>query len=173
MSDQILNTLKTAGNYNVVTTNETFITDTTTFKMVVFFSHKVSGVAFSVYEKQQNKNRRYVDSYDYIVTVGGKTQTRHDLAYKKLGLFYNDHLNSIQSAILFFNDFENKKQHKIAVLYNNKARNIQACIPTFADPDENGNVRVNGWAGNPIRSYELVNKTIEYSKVVTNRIILK
>lgn len=123
--------------------------DSTKFKLVVYYDKKPNGEHYTQFEKASNKNRKYHDSIDFILTPGGYV-TRHDEALNKLLHHLEKYKSNIINAMLFMNDHVNDKQF---------------CIGKFSK-DENKNQFIQ-----PIfKHYQKViytEKIIETSKTVT------
>lgn len=111
-------------------------TNTTKFKLVCFFSHKLCGTPFTGYEKSINRNRRYIDSYDYEHIKGGVTVTRHDKAFDKLLQYVQDHWATIDRAMLILNDHAEQKEIRVAYWDKHNQQKNQTCELAF---DQQGN----------------------------------
>lgn len=95
--------------------------DTTKFKLCVWYEKKLSGEYFTQWEKSQNKNRKYHDSIDFILTIGGNV-TRHDEAYNKLLHHLEKWESHIERALMYMNDFTNDKQYLIGKFEKDKTK---------------------------------------------------
>lgn len=102
--------------------------DTTKFKLVVWYDKKPSGEYYTQFEKASNKNRKYHDSIDFILTPGGYI-TRHDEAYNKLLNHLEKWKENIIRAQLFMNDFVNDKQYLIGKFERDETKSF------FVQPD--------------------------------------
>lgn len=103
--------------------------DTTKFKLVVFYDKKPNGDHYTQFEKASNKNRKYHDSIDYILTPAGYV-TRHDEALNKLLQHLEKYKENIDRALLFMNDHVNDKQFLIGKFSKDENKN-QFIQPTF------------------------------------------
>ncbi len=151
---------------------ETFITDTTVFKLVVWFNAKACGTPYTISDKQLNRNRKYIESYDWIFTKDNKKITNHELALDKLRLFYRENKENIINSILFYNDFEQRKQFLIGKFYKNSARNIYV-PPIFTECNDTGQVRVEKLASIAIDKFQLIQKRIDFTRCTESYILLK
>lgn len=129
------------------------IANTTKFKLCVFFSHRACGTPYTQFEKSINANRKYVDSYDYVHMEGGKTITRHDLAYMKLIKFVDQHWGTIDVCILFMNDFENKLEIKFG--YWDKKDFAKHQLHELEFDKQGANVICTGVKGGGIQTYPM------------------
>lgn len=96
--------------------------DTTKFKLIVWYSEKPNGEYYSEIEKLQNKNRKYHDSIDFILTPGGYV-TRHDEALNKLLHHLEKYKSKIINAWLLMNDFADGKQYLIGQFFKDENKN--------------------------------------------------
>lgn len=103
--------------------------DTTKFKLIVWYAEKPNGEFYSEVEKLQNKNRKYHDSIDFILTPGGYV-TRHDEALNKLLHHLEKYKSKIINAWLLMNDFANSKQYLIGQFFKDENKN-KFIQPTF------------------------------------------
>lgn len=132
---------------------KTHTPNTTTFKLVCFYSHKPDGSPYSIAEKQTNRNRKYHDSYDFVHTKQQVTITRHDLAFLKLVEHVDKHWRKIDTCMLFYNDFQNRKEVKIGQWYKSDFDKTQLMQPIY---DKRGiHVHCIGIEGGGIQTYEL------------------
>lgn len=132
-------------------------TDTTVFKLCVWYSHKLDGTPYSYLEKQDNKNRKYHDSYDFVLSSDGWV-TRNDLALNKLLNYLEQNKAKILNALLFCNDKMQKKQYLIGKFSQNETFNL-FIMPKFTEPYKNA-VFYDGLTAQPIETYELVNYSL-------------
>lgn len=96
--------------------------DTTKFKLICWYSEKPNGEYYSELEKQQNRNRKYHDSIDFILTPGGYI-TRHDEALNKLLHHLEKYKSKIINAWLLMNDFADSKQYLIGQFFKDENKN--------------------------------------------------
>lgn len=146
------------------TIQQTIETDTTKFKLCVYYSHKSNGQPYSYLDIQLRKNRKYHDSIDWILTPSGNV-TRHDLAFNKLINHIDKWQKNIYSALLFVNDFASGEQLLIGKFHINNEFN-QLIHPTFEEY-ENKSVFYNGLIGRPLGVYK-IQKNILPKKPQTN-----
>jgi hypothetical protein len=97
--------------------------DTTVFKLCVWYDKKTNGEYFTQWEKDVNKNRKYHDSIDFILTSGGYI-TRHDEALNKLLNHITKWEGHIIRALLYYNDFAHEKQYLIGKFDRDKTKNV-------------------------------------------------
>lgn len=109
--------------------------DLTKFKLVVYYSHKSSGVPYSYLDIEGKKNRKYHDSHDFILTPDGY-KTRHDLALNKLLSHLEKWKSHIYSALIFVNDFVKSEQLLIGKFHRNEEFN-EFIQPIFKSYDNN------------------------------------
>lgn len=105
--------------------------DTTKFKLIVWYAEKPNGEFYSEVEKLQNKNRKYHDSIDFILTPGGYV-TRHDEALNKLLHHLEKYKSKIINAWLLMNDFADSKQYLIGQFFKDENKN-KFVQPTFTN----------------------------------------
>lgn len=105
--------------------------DTTKFKLICWYEQKPNGEYYSEGEKMQNKNRKYHDSIDFILTPGGYI-TRHDEALNKLLHHLEKYKHKILNAWLLMNDFVNDKQYLIGKFHKDESKN-QFVQPIFTN----------------------------------------
>jgi len=133
--------------------------DTTKFKLVVWYDKKLSGEYFTQFEKASNKNRKYHDSIDFILTPGGYV-TRHDEALNKLLHHLEKWKDNISSAMLLMNDFTNDKQYCIGKFSKDETKN-QFIQPLFKHYPEQKAVFAFDLLAPPLSEYKLKrNKTL-------------
>jgi len=96
--------------------------DTTKFKLVVWYDKKPNGEYYTQFEKAANKNRKYHDSIDFILTPAGYV-TRHDEALNKLLHNLEKYKDNILNAMLLMNDFVNDKQYCIGKFSKDETKN--------------------------------------------------
>lgn len=96
--------------------------DSTKFKLICWYAEKPSGEYYSEVEKLQNKNRKYHDSIDFILTPSGYV-TRHDEALNKLLQHLEKYKSRIINAWLLMNDFANSKQYLIGQFHKDENKN--------------------------------------------------
>lgn len=136
--------------------------DTTKFKLLVYYSRKISGEYFTQLEIDDNKNRKYHDSVDFILTNGGVNITRHDEAYNKL----INHLNKWQSHIIrakmYMNDFANNKQYLIGIFEKEYTKLVVPDFKTFDKITYKEKIVFNGLSQTDfeIREKEIQNKEV-------------
>lgn len=97
--------------------------DTTKFKLICWYAEKPNGEYYSEIEKLQNKNRKYHDSIDFILTPGGYV-TRHDIALEKLTGHVNKYRSKIINAWLLMNDFINDTQYLIGKYQKDESKDL-------------------------------------------------
>jgi hypothetical protein len=140
---------------------KTYNSDTTKFKIVAYWNVKPSGQYYSVIEKNFKQHRKYIDSFDYVATEGGKTITRHDEAFYKLLVYAKKNINRADKILIYMNDFTTEKQYLIANLQTDEAR-CKLIIPVFKfDELGIGHVYVNYLPCKPLETSVLIQKTIE------------
>lgn len=105
--------------------------DTTKFKLIVWYAEKPNGEYYSEVEKLQNRNRKYHDSIDFILTPGGYV-TRHDEALNKLLHHLEKYKSKIINAWLLMNDFADSKQYLIGQFFKDENKN-KFIQPTFTN----------------------------------------
>ena len=132
-------------------------TDLTKFKLVVYYSHKASGVPYSYLDIEGKKNRKYHDSHDFILTADGY-KTRHDLALNKLLSHLEKWKSHIYSALIFVNDFVKGEQLLIGKFHRNEEFN-EFIQPLFKSYDNN-QVFVSDLIAPPLQVYKLQNKIL-------------
>ena len=142
-------------------------TDLTKFKLVVYYSHKSSGVPYSYLDIEGKKNRKYHDSHDFILTSEGN-KTRHDLALNKLLNHLEKWKSHIYSALIFVNDFTNSQQLLIGKFHKNEEFN-QFIQPLFKSYDNN-QVFYSDLIAPPLQIYALRSKILPANKQNINRI---
>lgn len=95
--------------------------DNTKFKLVVWYNLKTNGMPYSIVEKNNNLNRKYHDSIDFVPsqTIDGiEYITRHDLAFEKLFNHLTYYSCRIDKALMFVNDWINEEQLTIINWHN-------------------------------------------------------
>lgn len=122
------------------------VINTTKFKISVYYSHRKTGEAYTILEKQDGKNHHFHDSKDYIETKGGKTITRHDLAFNKLLRHIDLYRDKIMTALLFVNDFGNDAEIMIGKFNEYEQKLVQ---PIFEEID--GQIYFSHLKGAPLR----------------------
>lgn len=103
--------------------------DSTAFKLVCWYNQKPNGIFYTQQEIDANKNRKYHDSIDFILTTSGNV-TRHDEALNKLLHHLEKYKQRIINAWLFYNDHVNDKQYLIGTFSQDEHRN-KFVQPTF------------------------------------------
>ena len=96
--------------------------DTTKFKLICWYNQKPNGEFYTELEKLQNKNRKYHDSIDFILTPGGNV-TRHDEALNKLLHHVEKYKERIINAWLVMNNFADGKQFLIGQFFTDSDKN--------------------------------------------------
>lgn len=134
---------------------KTYVSDTTKFKLCVYYSHKPDGVPYNIREINMKKHRHYHDSYDYVHTTGGKTVTRHDLAFNKLLHVIEEYKNHISFALLFVNDFVEGKQHLIGKFFKDPNRSIFIQPQFTPDSIGIGHIYYDGLTASPIETTDI------------------
>jgi len=81
--------------------------NTSKFKLVVYFKKDKQGNYFNQYDKQLNKNRRYIPSFDFI-NYNGKMVQNQEIGFKKLVDYVMTNIDNISNANLILNDFVNE-----------------------------------------------------------------
>lgn len=81
--------------------------NTSKFKLVVYFKKNKQGNYFNQYDKQLNKNRRYIPSFDFI-NCNGKMVQNQEIGFKKLVDYVITNIDNISNANLILNDFINE-----------------------------------------------------------------
>lgn len=108
--------------------------DTTKFKLVVWYDKKPNGEFYTQFEKASNKNRKYHDSIDFILTTKGNV-TRHDEALNKLLHHLEKYKDNISTAMLMMNDQANDKQYCIGKFSKDETKNkfVQPLFKHYAN----------------------------------------
>lgn len=127
--------------------------DTTKFKLVVYYDKKPNGEHYTQFEKASNKNRKYHDSIDILLTTKGYV-TRHDEALNKLLHHLEKYKDNISTALLMMNDFAHDKQFCIGKFFKDETKN-QFVQPTFTHYKEKDCVFCTGLLGAPLSEYTL------------------
>lgn len=137
--------------------NQNFETDLTVFKLCCYYSHRPNGLPWDYTEIAQEKNKKYHDSHDFILTPKGYI-TRHDIAYNKLLNHMVKHEKNIISCLLFLNVHYEKKQYLIGKFFKNPDKN-QFVQPMFKElPDKT--VYFDYLLGNPLAEWPLIHRNL-------------
>jgi len=136
-----------------LTVKKAFTSDLTTFKLSVYYSHRNTGQAYTKAEIDRKENRKFHNSIDFLPTVYGY-YTRHDIALSKLTNHISKNRAFIISALLFVNDFKEKKQFLIGK-YSKNADFDMFTQPLFTYKELKKDVLYNGLAAKPIDIFEL------------------
>ena len=75
------------------------------FKLVVYYNQNKSGIYFTQYEKEANKNRRHIPSVDFVLGSGGFMVQNHEIGFLKLVDYVVQNALKIDKAILILNDY--------------------------------------------------------------------
>jgi len=135
---------------------KTYVSDSTKFKLCVYYSHKPNGVPYSIVEINTKRHRHYHDSKDYKHTTSGKTVTRHDEAFNKLLRHVKKHEGHIISALLFVNDFIEGKQHLIGKFFPKDADRDDFVMPVFTEDELGmGHIYYAGLTASPIETTDI------------------
>jgi hypothetical protein len=118
----------------------------TAFKICAYFEKKPNGVYYTKFEIEQKKNRKYIDSYDYITTSNAVNITRHDEAYKKQNDFFNRNVSNMLSAFHFA--IINGKEFCIKKIIHKKM--VAVVEPHFYIGKQPNSIVVIGLKGAPI-----------------------
>lgn len=132
-----------------------FETDKTIFKLTCYYSHKPNGDPWNYTDISQERNRKFHDSHDFILTPNGYI-TRHDLALNKLLNHIKKHEANIISCLLFYNNHYEKKQYLIGKFYKDETKS-QFVQPLFKSYD-NGSVFFSELIGKPLGEFDLIHR---------------
>lgn len=141
-----------------------FVSDSTKFKLCVYYSHKPDGSPYSVIDKNLKKHRKYHDSYDYVHTTNGKTVTRHDLSFNKLLHHVEKYKSHIEFALMYVNDFVKGEQHLLAKFFKDEERSI-FIMPLFVTDELGiGHVYFDRLSASPIETSYINVQTLKKTK---------
>lgn len=137
--------------------------DTTKFKLCVWYDKKPNGEHYTQFEKESNKNRKYHDSIDYILTPLGYV-TRHDEALNKLLHHVEKYKANIIRALLYVNDHINDKQYLIGKFERDETKS-QFIQPLFKHYDKIQYTEKIIETNKTVTGFEIQNKTLSTSQV--------
>lgn len=125
--------------------------DQTKFKLCVWYNYKPDGTPYSIIEKNNNRNRKYHDSIDFVPTqtpTGIEYATRHDLAFEKLFNHLTYYSSKIDKALMFVNDFMREEQLLI-INWHSDINRTKFVNPLFKQL--NGQIFFEGLSCQPLR----------------------
>lgn len=131
--------------------------NTSKFKLVVYFKKNKQGQYFTQYEKQQNKNRRYIPSFDFI-NIGGKMVQNHELGFKKLIDYVMTNVDNISNANLILNDFVNELELTIIKFDCKNLQFSNYVNPIFKTNEKTQGVYFDYLEAEPIRVDKMIYK---------------
>jgi len=126
--------------------------DTSVFKLCVYYSHRSNGQTYSITEISAQEHRKYHNSIDFIASPDG-WQTRHDLAFNKLVNHIKKHRDKIFTALLYANNFKTNKQFLIGK-WGRTNYFDKIIIPSFTK-DAKNNILINGLPCEPLETYTI------------------
>ncbi len=146
-----------------------FLSNSTKFTLCVYWQRKPDGSFYNVQEINAKRHRKYIDSYDYHIGEGFKSITRHDEAFYKLLVYAQKNIHNIVKAVIFLNEFVERKQYMIAKLSQNEL-DCQIVYPSFTNPADTplNHVYVDGLKGLPLETYDLVQKVLTKKSSIHN-----
>ena len=121
----------------------------TIFTTVIWFSHKQTGEPYTYQEKQDNKNRFFIPSFDYTVTEKGQTVTTHNLAYTKIMGMLARKQKTIITALVEYNASPDGYVYRVAKVTQG-GFHIYA-QPVYGIGKNLNDVIIRRWEGNPVR----------------------
>lgn len=124
--------------------------NTSKFKLVVYFKKDKQGNFYSQYDKQLNKNRRYIPSFDFI-NNSGKMVQNHEIGFKKLIDYVIINIDNISNANLILNDFVNELELTIIKFDCKNLQFSNYVNPIFKTNDKTQGVYFSHLEGEAIR----------------------
>lgn len=118
----------------IICQKNTYLSDNTKFKIVAYWNVRKDGTYYTQLEKDLKKHRKYIDSWDYSITEGGKTITNHEQAFFKLYVYAQKNIARAEKILIYMNDLAEEKQYLICKL----EQDFNACqiiVPIFKDDD--------------------------------------
>lgn len=120
------------------------------FKLVVYYNQNKSGVYFSQYDKDANKNRRHIPSVDFVLSAGGFMVQNHEVGFLKLVDYVVQNATKIDKALLILNDYISYTEQMIIKFDTKNFALSQYVNPVFVD-DGKGNRFFKRLDGEPFR----------------------
>lgn len=131
--------------------------NTSKFKLVVYFNKDKQGNYFNQYDKQLNKNRRYIPSFDFINCNGTMVQN-HEVGFKKLIDYVVTNIDNISNANLILNDFINEIELTIIKFDCKNLQFSNYVNPIFKTNDKTQGVYFSHLEGEAIRVDKMLYK---------------
>lgn len=130
---------------------------TSKFKLVVYFNKDKQGNYFNQYDKQLNKNRRYIPSFDFI-NCNGKMVQNHEIGFKKLIDYVMTNVDNISNANLILNDFVNELELTIIKFDCKNLQFSNYVNPIFKTNDKTQGIYFSHLEGEAIRVDKMLYK---------------
>ena len=124
--------------------------NTCKFKLVVWFNQDKNGNYYSVSDKRQNLNRKYITSIDFRNGAEGKRYVDHQTAHETLINYCMQNMSAIDKAILIVNDFLEEQELTIFIFNPANIKASQYVQPIFKE-STNGGIYYNGLLDAPLK----------------------
>lgn len=119
------------------------------FKLAVYFNADKAGRFYTQIEKDTNKNRQYIPSFDYY-NEGVRPIIRHDVAHSQLIDYCLQKADRIQSATMYLIDYIDETESTIFV-FNPKNIALSQYVNPIFKTHKSGGVFVDGLETAPLR----------------------